>query len=159
MADFEKNRRFWDAHSDGYQARHRGTLARYPLAWGVWRIPESEIGVLGDLRGRRVLELGCGAAQWTCALHAQGSSVVGLDLSGEQLQHARVHARECQVMPPLVQGDAQRLPFADATFDVVFCDHGAMTFASPARTVPEASRILRDDGLFVFCMSTPIRDV
>ena len=36
-------------------------------AWGVWQIPESELHVLGDVRGRDVLELGCGAARWSCA--------------------------------------------------------------------------------------------
>jgi SAM-dependent methyltransferase len=125
----------------------------------VWRISESDLDILGNLRGRRVLELGCGAAQWAFALEARGANCAGLDLSVEQLRHAREHARECSVSPPLVQGDAQLIPFGDATFDVVFCDHGAMTCADPVRVVPEVSRILRDEGLFAFCMSTPIRDM
>jgi SAM-dependent methyltransferase len=159
MSNFEKNRGFWDGYSTAYQERHRATLANDPLAWGVWRIPEAEIGVLGDLAGLRVLELGCGAAQWTCALRSGGFDVVGMDLSAGQLRHARSHALECSTPVPLVQGDAHDLPFGDATFDVVFCDHGAMTFASPERAVRETSRVLRDGGLFAFCMSTPIRDI
>jgi SAM-dependent methyltransferase len=56
---------------------------------------------------------------------------------------------------PLVQGAAQRVPFADGSFDIVFCDHGAMSFADPRETVPEAARILRPGGLLAFCMISP----
>jgi SAM-dependent methyltransferase len=155
---FDKNRAYWNAWSAQYQQNHHADLARRPLAWGVWRIPESEVQVLGDLRGRRVLELGCGAAQWTCALHQLDIHVVGIDASSEQLRHGRAHAAALAMGPPLVLGDAHALPFLDSTFDVVFCDHGAISFAEPHRAVTEASRVLRDEGLFAFCMSTPLRD-
>jgi len=36
------------------------------------------------------------------------------------------------------------------SFDIVFCDHGAMTFADRHRTVPQAARVLRPGGLFAF---------
>ena len=56
---------------------------------------------------------------------------------------------------PIVNASAERLPFADASFDIVFCDHGAMSFADPERTVPEAARVLRPNGLFAFNMVSP----
>ena len=59
------NRLFWNRTSDDYQRQNGAALDRAPLAWGVWRIPESEISALEPVEGRRVLELGCGAAQWT----------------------------------------------------------------------------------------------
>ncbi len=59
------------------------------MAWGVWQIPEKELGVLGDVRGRDILELGCGAAQWSIALAKAGANPVGLDISENQLAHAR----------------------------------------------------------------------
>ena len=69
--DYEDhNRRFWDVDADAYQSIHGGRLADEPLAWGVWRIPEADVGALDDVRDRDVLELGCGAAQWTGALDA-----------------------------------------------------------------------------------------
>ena len=46
----------------------------------MWQLPESELRVLGDVSGRDVLEFGCGAAQWSIALAAQGARV-GDDLS------------------------------------------------------------------------------
>lgn len=152
-------RSFWNAYSDDYQAEHGATLRDTAMAWGVWRIPESELNVLGEVSHRDVLELGCGAAQWTIALRAKGARVVGIDLSGQQLHHARLAAQATGTDVPLVEGDAERLPFREASFDVVFCDHGAIVFADPEKTLAEAARVLRPGGLGVFCMSTPIRDI
>jgi SAM-dependent methyltransferase len=152
---FKTNQAYWDATSDEYQAAHGSVLTRTALAWGVWRIPESELRILGDVRDLRVLELGCGAAQWTLALNQIGARAVGLDLSSRQLHHAR---RASKVIP-LVHGNAESLPFRSESFDLVFCDHGAMTFARPERTVADAARVLKPNGRFAFCISTPILDI
>ena len=154
-----KNRGAWNRASDGYQERHGAGLERTARAWGVWRVPEDEVGALGEVAGRDVLELGCGAAQWSLALAADGARVVGLDLSERQLVHARRRALDEKVSLPLVQAGAERLPFAAASFDLVFCDHGGMSFADPRRTVPEVARVLRPGGRLVFCNSTPLRDL
>jgi SAM-dependent methyltransferase len=154
-----KNRRHWDEESDAYQERHGATLRRTRLAWGVWRIPESRLKVLGDTTGKDLLELGCGAAQWSVGLARTGARPVGLDLSAQQLGHARRGMRRARASFPLVQASAERLPFADETFDIVFCDHGAITFTEPARTVPEVARVLRPGGLFAFSHDTPIHFV
>jgi SAM-dependent methyltransferase len=158
MSSSTKNRRFWNGISDAYQASHGTALRQEALAWGVWRIPEDELTILGDVAARHVLELGCGAAQWTLALLEHGARAVGVDLSEQQLMHARTAARSGSAGVQLVQGDAEQLPFLSEVFDIVFCDHGAIVFASPETTVAEASRVLRPGGLCALCMSTPIRD-
>jgi SAM-dependent methyltransferase len=56
----------------------------------------------------------------------------------------------------LVQGSAEELPFADGSFDLVFCDHGAMGFADPDRTVPEVARVLRPGGQLAFAIVSPL---
>lgn len=146
------NRAFWDRDSDAYQSDHGGALDRAPLAWGAYRIPEEELQILGDVRGRDVLEIGCGAAQWTIALAAQGARVTGLDLSERQLTHAR--RRDSSVR--LVQGSGEQLPFAGAAFDVAFCDHGALSFCEPDVIVAECARVLRGGGLLAFCCTHPL---
>jgi SAM-dependent methyltransferase len=150
-----KNRAFWNAISTEYQATHGPRLHQHPMAWGVWRIPESQIRVLGHVEDRDVLELGCGAAQWTHALAQAAARATGLDLSDQQLTHARAQTADAS----LVQGDAERLPFCREAFDIVFCDHGATVFASPRAIIPEVCRVLRPGGLFAFCMSSPIRHI
>jgi ubiquinone/menaquinone biosynthesis C-methylase UbiE len=154
-----KNRDYWDKASADYQEQHGAVLFEQALAWGVWRIPEAEVKALGDLEGRAVLEFGCGGAQWSVALALRGIQIIGMDLSAEQLTHARRLAARADAPLPLVQASAENTPFADASFDIVFCDHGAMTFADPYRTVPEAARLLRPGGRLVFCMSTPFLDI
>ncbi len=151
-----RNRGFWDADADDYQAVHGPLLGEAPMAWGVWRIPEAEVGVLGDTTGRRMLEYGCGAAQWSIALAAKGAQPVGVDQSIAQLRHARALARQRDVEVPLVYAGAEQTPFPAASFDVVFCDHGAMTFCPPERTLPEVARVLRDGGTLAFSHTTPL---
>ncbi|MGE5156348.1 MAG: class I SAM-dependent methyltransferase, partial [Betaproteobacteria bacterium] len=152
-----RNRAAWDATSDEYQDRNGGMLAASGgLAWGVWQIRESELGVLGEVRGKDILELGCGAAQWSIAVARAGARPTGLDLSERQLEHARRLMAEAGVTFPLIHASAESVPLADGSFDIVFCDHGAMTFADPYRTVPEVARLLRPGGLFAFSHASPI---
>jgi SAM-dependent methyltransferase len=154
------NRTRWDELSDEYQARHGGQLAASGgLAWGVWQLPESQLQVLGEVARRDVLEFGCGAAQWSIALHKLGARVTGLDNSARQLEHAQRLMDEAQVEFPLVHASAEATGLSERSFDIVFCDWGAMTFADPQRTVPEAARLLRPGGLFAFTVSTPIVDL
>jgi SAM-dependent methyltransferase len=156
-----RNRAAWNADDDDYQARHgiQQRLVAGGPGWGCWNLPESQLRVLGEVAGRDVLELGCGAAQWSVVLARAGARVVGLDLSERQLLHARRLTADAGMDVPLLQADAEAVPLAAASFDVVFCDHGAMNFADPYRTVPEVARVLRPGGLFAFCHLSPILDL
>jgi ubiquinone/menaquinone biosynthesis C-methylase UbiE len=160
MADYiEKTRDYWNGISADYQKRHASQLGKVEPTWGVWAIPERELNILGDVAGKDILEFGCGGAQWSIALARRGARMTGVDLSGEQLRHAREFVAAEGLSVTLVESNAEATPFAEASFDVVFCDHGAMTFANPRKTVPEAARILRPGGLFAFNMATPWLDV
>jgi ubiquinone/menaquinone biosynthesis C-methylase UbiE len=145
------NRHTWDRWSDSYQRKHGGLLdGANAEAWGLWRRPESELRVLDPIDGRNVLELGCGAARWSASLAGRAARVVGLDISTGQLRHAQgVDGLG------LVLADAQRLPFADRSFDLVLSDYGGMSWADPYRTVPEVARVLRAGGQLAFCTNTP----
>ena len=157
--DAAKNRRYWDERADDYQAAHGEFLHGAPMAWGTFRIPEEEVGALGEVGGKDVLELGCGAAQWSIALALAGARPVGLDNSRRQLAHARRGMRRAGLDFPLVHAAAERVPLPDRSFDAILSDHGAMSFADPERSVPECARLLRPGGRLAFCMSTPFRDV
>jgi ubiquinone/menaquinone biosynthesis C-methylase UbiE len=157
-----RNRAAWNADADAYQARHRQEQQRIAgggMGWGSWSIPESELRVLGEVAGRDVLDLGCGSAQWSIALARAGVRPVGLDLSEQQLQLARRLIAEAGVQVRLLHASAEAVPLAAASFDIVFCDHGAMNFTDPYRTVPEVARLLRPGGLFAFCHLSPIVDL
>ena len=157
--DARKNRAYWDRTSDEYQERHGPQLSIRRAGWGVWQIPESRLRILGEVEGLDILEFGCGAAQWSIWLARRGARPVGLDNSARQLEHARRLMDGAGVDFPLLHGSAESVPLPGSSFDIVFCDHGAMTFADPRRTVPEAARLLRPGGLFAFNMTSPLADI
>ncbi|CAN5129520.1 class I SAM-dependent methyltransferase [soil metagenome] len=149
------NREFWNRQADEYQATHGEHIGRPEPQWGLWQIPESELRILGDVAGKDVLELGCGAAQWSILLAQQGARMVGLDNSERQLEHARPAMAAAGVEFPLVHSSAESVPLPDASFDIVFADHGANRFADPLLWVCEVSRLLRAGGFAAFSGGTP----
>ena len=158
--DVRINLASWEADSEDYQRRNREQLNRWDrLGWGVWDIPEDRIGALGDVAGLDALELGCGACQFGIKVAMRGARVTGLDFSANQLAAAGPNFVETGVRLPLVRASAEEIPFADASFDLVFCDHGAMSFTDPAVSIPACARVLRPGGLLVFDINTPFISV
>jgi SAM-dependent methyltransferase len=153
-ADDAVNRRYWDGYSGEYQQTH-GPQLRQPMVWGLYGTPERRVRALGEVRDRDILELGCGAAQWSIFLAQQGARPVGLDNSEQQLAHARRLMDELGVDFPLVHSPAEKTPLPSASFDLVFCDHGAMSYVDPALSLPEVGRLLRPGGRLVFNLTTP----
>jgi SAM-dependent methyltransferase len=155
-----RNRAAWDAYADDYQRRHGPQLeASGGDAWGMWQVPESELRVLGDVAGRDVLEIGCGAARWSIGLARRGARSTGLDVSPRQIEIARETVAAAGVEVALVEASAEAVPLPDASFDIVFTDHGAFTFADPLLVMPECARLLRPGGLLAFSTVTPIADL
>lgn len=152
------NRRWWDADAEDYLAEHAGFLGAADFVWCPEGLREAEAGLLGELPGRRVLEVGCGSAPCSRWLAAQGARVVGVDLSAVMLGHAVAAAEETGLRVPLVQADAARLPFADGSFDVVCSAFGAVPFvADSAAVMREVARVLRPGGRWVFSVTHPLR--
>jgi ubiquinone/menaquinone biosynthesis C-methylase UbiE len=152
------NRRDWDTYADEYQATHGGFLGDARFIWSPEGVNESDARVLGDVEGRNVLEVGCGAAQCARWLITQGARAVGLDVSHRQLQHGHRIDLDTGVAVPTVCGTATALPFTDDSFDVVFSAFGALQFVYDAgAAVAEVARVLRRDGRFAFSVTHPIR--
>jgi SAM-dependent methyltransferase len=152
------NRRDWDAYADEYQSTHGEFLGDVRFIWSPEGFDEADAHVLGDVSGRDVLEIGCGAAQCARWLTTQGARAVGLDLSHRQLQHGRRIDLDTGAVVPSVCGTATALPFADGSFDVAFSAFGALQFVYDAHAaVAEAARVLRPGGRFAFSVTHPIR--
>jgi SAM-dependent methyltransferase len=152
------SRHWWDIDADSYQAEHGTFLGDVDLLWCPEGLREKDAGLLGDVTGRRVLEVGCGAASGARWLVTQGAHVVALDLSAGMLRHAAAAAERTAVRPVLLQADAMALPLADAAFDLAFTAFGAVPFVDDsARVMREVFRVLRPGGRWVFSTTHPMR--
>ena len=124
--------------------------------WGIWRIPDAELGVLGDVGGLDAVELGCGTAYVSAWLARAGARPVGVDITPAQLETARRCMQETGIEFPLVEADGGATGLPDASADLVISEYGASIWADPYRWIPEAARLLRDDGLLVFLRNSTL---
>ena len=148
----------WDRYADEYQATHGDFLGDTGFVWGPEGWTEDELGVLGDVSGLDVLEVGSGAGQCSRWVRTHGGRSWGLDLSRRQLQHSRRLDDATGVVVPSVQATATALPFREASFDIVFCSFGALQFVADIEdAVAETVRVLRPGGRFAFSITHPTR--
>jgi len=152
------NRRWWDADADDYHVEHGEFLGVADFVWCPERLREADAHLRGDVRDKTVLEVGSGSAMCSRWLTARGAHPVAFDLSAGMLRHARTGSAASGIDVPLVQADAEHLPFRDRSFDIAFTAFGAVPFvADSARVMREVARILRPGGRWVFATTHPIR--
>jgi SAM-dependent methyltransferase len=152
------NRGWWDGAADEYQAEHGDFLRDSGFVWCPEGLDEADAHLLGDVTGKDILEIGCGAGQCGRWLAGQGARVASFDLSFRQLQHSRRIDADADLALPVVQADAEALPFADESFDLACSAFGALPFVADARAVLiETRRVLRPGGRLVFSVSHPVR--
>lgn len=154
------NRGDWDREADEYQREHGEFLRDVGFVWSPEGLDEADAGLLGDVEGRRVLEIGCGAGQCARWLRSQGATAIGVDLSFRQLQHSRRLDDETALPVPVSCATATALPFADRSFDLGCSAFGALPFVVDIGTaLREIARVLRAGGRFVFSVVHPIRQL
>jgi SAM-dependent methyltransferase len=149
--DAAVNRALWTRVNAEYADEHAFLAwAADEITWGIFDVPEARIGVLGDVSGLDVVELGCGTAYLSAWLARRGARPTGVDLNAAQLSTARRCQDRFGVRFPLVEADAGDIPLPDASFDLAVSECGASLWCDPDRWVPEAARLLRPGGRLVF---------
>lgn len=152
------SRSWWDAEAGAYQAEHGAFLGDAEFLWCPEGLREADARLLGEVAGRRILEVGAGAAQCSRWLAAHGAHPVAVDVSQSQLAQAQSLDTRTGIRTILVLADAQRLPFADECFDLACSAYGAVPFVADSGAVMrEVARILRPGGRWVFSVTHPIR--
>ena len=101
----ELNRCSWDTISAHYQARTR--ISTDDVHYGSLAPGERELGLLGDVTGKRIIDIGCGGGQNSIALTKWGAICVGVDPSPAQIAHARRLALENGVEVQFIVGMAE----------------------------------------------------
>lgn len=145
MAEFSAFARF---EHDGWER----VAARYD---GVWtslttRFGAALLDAVGVDAGVQLLDLACGPGHLTAAAARRGAEARGLDFAPAMLQVARAHYPALEFL----EGDAQRLPFAAATFDRVVMNFGVLHLPDPDRAFAEARRVLKPGGRYGFTVWT-----
>jgi SAM-dependent methyltransferase len=150
----ELNRRGWDVISSNYQA---GTfISTDDIHYGPLGLGERSLGLLGDVAGKRAIEIGCGGGQNAIVLAKWGADVVGVDPSREQLKFARKLARQEGAKVRFEEGIAENLSvFPDESFDLAISSYAFDYVTDLGSAYREACRILAPGGILVFCLSHP----
>jgi SAM-dependent methyltransferase len=152
-----RNRELWTrSNADHTDAQAPEAWAQEEITWGMFRVSESEVEVLGDVSGLDVLDLGCGVAYFSAWLARRGARPVGLDVTPAQLETARRMQAETGLSFPLVEASAEAVPLPDASFDLVLSEYGASIWCEPAAWVLEAARLLRPGGRLVFLRNSTL---
>lgn len=162
-ASVRANRGYWDNSAEEYLAEHGSFLGASEFMWCPEGIHESDVNLLGDVRRRQILEVGCGAGQCSRWLAEEGAIATGVDVSAGMLEQAsrlqREHPLSEDATPPtFLHADARELPFASNSFDVAFSSYGALPFVKDAEVVlSEVARVVRPGGRWAFSTTHPIR--
>jgi len=145
------NRSHWDKQASGSVPGGERLWAQADPTWGIWNVPESGVRMIPDnLEGKYAIELGCGTAYVSAWMARRGAHVVGIDNSEQQLATARRLQQQHDLEFPLLHGNAESVPYPDASFDFAISEYGACLWADPMKWVAEAARLLRPGGRLHF---------
>src|SRR5262249_33914091 len=150
------NRAAWDAIAIAWQTERYGDRFGTRLMWS-WRASEDDLHVLGDVRDKHAIVLGCGGGQDAVALEKLGAIVGGIDTSPKQLEYARKYAqRNGADNVSFVECAAEDLSrFDDARFDVAISIQVFDYIAQLDAALAETARILKPGGMLAIAVKHP----
>lgn len=146
------SRASWDSAAGWWTSRYsaRGDVNR------EWVIDPTLFRLLGDVRGRRILDAGCGSGYLARLLAAKGAKVVGVDHSSRLLEVARREEKREPLGVEFHKADLARLsPFAGGAFDVVVSNVVMQDVVAFAKAFREFHRVLRAGGRLLFSVTHP----
>jgi ubiquinone/menaquinone biosynthesis C-methylase UbiE len=141
----EQAKEAYDEIAEWYSARKRSS---YEFKIQLPAI----LNLLGDLRGKSLIDVCCGPGVYSVEFAKKGAIVVGLDVSRKMLDKAKSIAKMANVKLTLQHSDAHFLPFLDESFDIAVL---ILTILN-ARMIQEAARVLKPNGLLLFSDTHPI---
>ncbi|MBR9682839.1 MAG: class I SAM-dependent methyltransferase [Candidatus Aenigmarchaeota archaeon] len=148
---------WWEDSSKWYQkdAKIHTRAAHY----GPYAPDEDKLRLLGKVKGKKILEIGCGGGQCSIAFAKEGANVTGVDISEEQLKYAENLAKKNKVKVKFVQSDVQTLKqFKSNGYDIVFSTWALQYIPDLKKCFKEVHRILKKNGLFVFSFGHPFHE-
>jgi ubiquinone/menaquinone biosynthesis C-methylase UbiE len=147
----------WDAASAAYQARQQ--IPTDDVYFTPFGHAERDLQLLGNVRGLRILDLGCGGGQAAIALAKAGARVTGVDFSSQQLAFARQLAADHGVTVNFVLGEIAELEaFVDGSFDLILSLYTLQYLPDPLQCLHEVNRLLTHNGRLIISLDHPIHN-
>jgi ubiquinone/menaquinone biosynthesis C-methylase UbiE len=132
-------------YSDLWKDFDINTLTEESLQLLKRRLPQDFIAE--NVRGKNVLDMGCGSGRYTIALARTGSQkVVGVDFQAKSFHSARMWCKEYRQPVEFIAGDVLELPIGDQCFDFIFCNGVLHHTKSIRKGLEELSRVLKPSG-------------
>ncbi len=154
MTDPIDMRETWNQIAPHYQDEHK--IPTDFVHYGPHCPNEDQLQLIGDVRGKHVLEIGCGGGQCSIAFAKRGAIATGIDLSDEQIKFARELSRKRRVKATFYRGNVERLTrIASDSQDVVFSAYALIYVRRLDSCFAEVHRVLKPGGLFVFSLDHP----
>lgn len=148
---------WWEKHANAYQ---KDTNIPIDIHYGPGSPNEDELQLIGNVKNKNVLELGCGGAQCSIALAKKGAIVTAVDVSSVEIEFAKKLANENNVQIKFYERDAADLsPIVDKSQDVVFSACALGYVDDLDGCFKEVYRVLKDDGIFVWSVGHPFYDI
>ena len=146
----------WDLASTSYLAARGNDVTS--VSYGNLAPSEAELQLLGEVRGKRILDIGCGGGQNAVACVLAGATVVGVDVSAVQLAAAQRLAAAYDVDVQWLHGDVATLDMPSTTsFDLVLAIQTLPYVADPAGVLRHSSRWLGSGGELILSLDHPLR--
>ncbi|MEE9555491.1 MAG: class I SAM-dependent methyltransferase [candidate division Zixibacteria bacterium] len=153
MADVKKS---WDKIASYYRKRY--AISTEIVHYGPLCPGEDKLGLLGDIKGKDVIDLGCGCGQNAIALAKMGANVTGIDFSNGQIDEAKELASKHKQSIEFKTGDISDLSFIpDSKFDLAISACAIAYVEDIESTFKEAFRILRPGGIFILSDMNPLQ--
>ncbi len=137
------------------EAQREGWALFAPLQEATTRPAAALVKFAGVRSGEAVLDLACGTGPVAVTAARAGAQVRALDLTPALLEHARHNASLAGVSIEFTEGDAEALPYPDASFDVVLSQFGHMFAPRPEVAMAEMLRVLKPGGRIAFSTWPP----
>lgn len=152
----KETKKWWENASTDYQKNSKIPI---DIHYGPGASNEKELKLLGNLKGKTILEIGCGGAQCGIAMVKKGAKVTGIDISNEQLKFAKKLAEENKVSLTFYQGDIINLKkIKSNSQDIVFTAWALHYVDNLEKCFKEVYRVLKKKGIFILSMPHPFYD-
>jgi ubiquinone/menaquinone biosynthesis C-methylase UbiE len=139
-----------------YKAAQREAWSSFLPVEVITTIPAAKLVKFAQVApGQRLLDVACGTGVVAVTAARRGAKVSGLDLSPVLLERAQHNASVAAVDSDFIEGDAEALPYPDASFDVVLSQYGHIFAPRPVVVLKEMLRVLKVGGRLAFSTWPP----